>query len=226
MEARTLRQLIEDCREDLDDAVKPYLWSDELLTKHLNEAVEEACLRARLLVESSRADICRVVLEPGRAEYPLHPSVIVIRRAVLAGGERNPLRRTTSSALDGVCRNWRSESGAPEYVVRDGQSRAITLAPAPSDVGELFLTVWRGPAADEMLELDDDEPVIDIIHHRKLIHWACGRAFLKKDVERYSPQEAALQMQVFEDYFGARPTARSLQQLAIDAVTGTQPDWF
>ncbi len=227
MEARTLRQLIEDCREDLDDEVGPFLWSDELLTKHLNEAVEEACIRARLLVESSRADICRIALQPGRAEYPLHPSIIVIRRAVLvADGQARPLARTTSAALDGHCRDWRVEQGRPEYLVRDRQTRSIALSPIPSEPSELLLTVWRTPAADEVMEGDDDEPVIDSIHHRKLIHWACARAFMKKDVERSSPQEAAMQMGVFEEYFGPRPTARALQELSIDPVTGTQPNWF
>lgn len=226
MEARTLRQLIEDCREDLDDEVGPFLWSDELLTKHLNEAVEEACIRARLLVESSRADICRIALKAGQAEYLLHPSIIVIRRVVLGDAQGRPLVRTTSAALDGVCRDWRSEAGRPEYLVRDRQSRTITLSPIPSEPSELMLTVWRAPAADEVMEGDDDEPVIDAIHHRKLVHWACGRAFMKKDVERSSPQEAAMQMGVFEEYFGPRPTARALQELSIDPVTGTQPNWF
>ncbi len=226
MEARTLRQLIDDCREELDDDVEPYLWPDELLTKHLNEAVEEACIRARLLVESSRADICRVPLVPGKAEYALHPSIVVIRRAVLADGHGEPLKRTTSTALDGVCRSWRTEAGPPEYLVRDQQARTIALSPIPDAATDLLLTVWRVPAADELMEQDDDEPVIDAMHHRKLLHWACARAYMKKDVERSSPEDAALQMAVFEDYFGQRPTARALQQLSIDPATGTQPNWF
>ncbi len=226
MEARTLRQLIDDCREELDDAAAPYLYQDEVLIRHLNEAVEEACVRARLLLESNRPDICRIQLKPGRADYPLHPAIYVIRRATLADGGREPLCRTTSVALDGVCRDWRGESGTPQFLLRDRQARQISVAPIPEAEQELTLTVWRLPSADEALETDDDEPVIDPIHHRKLIHWCCWRAFAKKDSEKDDMSRASLHLQIFEDYFGERPTARALQQLSIDPVTGTSPHWF
>lgn len=226
MEARTLKQLIEECREELDDEVGPHLWEDSVLTRHLNEAVEEACVRARLLVESSRADICKIPLLPGQADYTLHPSVLVIRRAVLSDGVSDPLCRTTSNALDGHCRRWREEQGKPEYIVRDRQARGITVVPVPTEPVDLELTVWRMPAADEVMEDEDDEPVIDVTHHRKLVHWACFRAFTKKDSERNSPEDAQLHYTLFEQYFGERPTARALQQLSIDPVSGTQANWF
>lgn len=226
MEARTLRQLIDDCREELDDEVAPYLYDDAALIRHLNDGVLEACLRARLLVETSRADICQIALEPGRAAYTLHSSIFVIRRVELDGQDGSPLARVTSATLDRRCRRWRSEKGVPRYLVRDMQSRQVLVSPVPEEPTVLRLTVWRGPAADEMLENDDDEPVIDVVHHAKLIHWACHRAFLRKDSERYDPASSASQLELFEQYFGTRPTARSLQNLAIDQVSGTEEVWF
>lgn len=226
MEARTLSQLIEECREELDDDVAPYLWSDAALTRHLNEAVEEACVRARLLVESSRPEICQIELQAGKADYSLHPTVYVIRRAVLAIEPEEPLCRTTSSALDGMRRHWRTEQGRPEYLVRDRQPRQVTLSPVPDREGLLLLTVWRMPDASEMLEDGEDEPVIDAVHHRKLVHWACWRALNKRDSEQRSTSDADRHLTLFEAYFGERPTARALQQLSIDPVTGTQPNFF
>lgn len=226
MEPRTLSQLIEECREELDDGVAPYLWSDDALTRHLNEAVEEACVRARLLVESSRPDICQIALEPGLAEYPLHPTIYVIRRAVLAGQPADPLLRTTSAVLDGMRCHWRTEQGLPEYLVRDRQARQITVSPVPAEAGVLQLTVWRMPDASEALEDGDDEPIIDAIHHRKLVHWACWRALNKRDSEQRSTSDADRHLTLFESYFGDRPTARALQQLATDPSTGSQAVWF
>ncbi|WP_243350887.1 DUF6682 family protein [Stenotrophomonas acidaminiphila] len=226
MEAQSLRQLIDDCREELDDAVAPYLWGDELLIRYLNEAVEEACIRARLLVESRNPDVCRIALQAGQADYALHPSVYVIRRAALEDRPGEPLCRTSSAVLDGCREQWRTEQGRPSYVIRDRQTREVSLSPVPAEVGALLMTVWRVPTAAEVMESDDDEPVIDAIHHRKLVHWACHRAFNKKDSERYSPQDADRQLTLFIDYFGDRPTARALQQLATDPVSGTSPVWF
>ncbi len=226
MEARTLSQLIEECREELDDDVAPYLWSDAVLTRHLNEAVEEACIRARLLVESGRPDICHINLEPGRADYPLHPTVYVVRRAVLASNLSDPLCRTTSAALDGQHHHWRTEAGRPEYLVCDRQAREVSVSPVPAEVDVLQLTLWRVPEAAEVMEDSEDEPVIDAIHHRKLVHWACWRALNKRDSEQRSTADADRHLALFESYFGERPTARALQQLSIDPATGTQPMWF
>lgn len=225
MEALTLGDLIEAVREDLDDEVGPFLWSDPSLTRFLNEAVEEACLRARLLVVTGGAH-GTIKLVPGVSEYALPSSVILIRRAALLSNPNDPLLRTTTAALDGHKCSWRTDLGVPQYLVRDQVSRQLSLSPIPEREDTLQLTVWRNPNATEIMETNDDEPVIDPMHHRKLVHWACWRAFNKKDVERYSPDDAARHMEQFELYFGERPTARALQQLSTDPVTGTQAHWF
>lgn len=223
---KELGQLIEDCREELDDEVAPYLWDDTYLTKRLNEAVEEAAVRARLLVESSRADICQVALVAGQAQYTLHPSVVVIRRAVLASDRSDPLCRTTTAALDGHRCRWRAEAGTPEFLVRDQQSRTFFVSPVPTQDDVLHLTVWRRPTDDELMEDSSDEPCIDEAHHDKLMHWACFRALSKRDSEQNSSKDAERHQFEFETAFGPRPTAAQLQVLATDPVTGTRAVWF
>ena len=226
---KELAQLIVDCREELDDEIAPHLWSDEYLTKRLNDAVQEAALRARLLVESDRNDICRIAVTAGRAEYTLHPSVVVVRRASLASDRSNPLIRTTTAALDGWdrCSNtWRTDTGTPEYIVRDAQSRKITLVPIPTEDTFLHLTVWRNPAEDEVMEDDTDEPAIDAMYHDKLFHWAVFRALTRRDTEQNSTKDADRHLTEFETVFGPRPTAAQLQVLSTDPVTSTAPHYF
>lgn len=223
---KELGQLREDCREELDDEVAPYLFTDAYLNKRLNEAVEEAAIRARLLVESNRADICHIELEAGRAQYTLHESIMVIRRAVLASDRSEPLCRTTTAALDGHRCKWRDETGTPEYLVRDQQARTFYVSPIPTKADTLQLTVWRTPTDDELMEADDDEPCIDQSYHDKLMHWACFRALSKRDVEQNSTKDADRHLAMFEAAFGARPSATQLQSLAIDPVTGTAAVWF
>ncbi|MGH8025997.1 MAG: DUF6682 family protein [Pseudoxanthomonas sp.] len=223
---KELGQLIEDCREELEDEVAPYLWTDEYLTKRLNEAVEEAAIRARLLVESDREDICQITLVPDQAQYTLHESVLVIRRAVLASDRSEPICRTTTAALDGHRCRWREETGTPEFLVRDQQARTITIAPIPTAADVLHLTVWRLPTDDELMEDDGDEPCIEQTYHDKLMHWACFRALSRRDMEQQSTKDADRHLSIFEAVFGERPTAAHLQSLAIDPVTGTAPVWF
>lgn len=226
MQPKTLGELIADCRDELDDEVEPYLVSDEKLTKYLNEAVEEACVRSRALVESNNAAVCDVVLVPGQAEYNLHPAVVVVRRAILDGDPDGPLCRTTSAALDSRRSDWRDDHGKPEYLVRDHNARTILLSPVPEVAGTLKLTVWRTPTEDELLEDESDEPVIDQNYHAHLFRWACFRVLNKREVEQNSTSDADRNLQMFEQAYGPRPSARELQQLSIDRLTGVAAAYF
>lgn len=223
---KELGQLLEDCREELDDEVEPHLWTDEYLIKRLNEAVEEAAIRARLLVESNRTDICQITLVPGQAQYTLHKSVMVIRRAVLASEPSDALIRTTTAALDSHCNDWRTRTGSPEFLVRDQQARTFYVSPVPTQADTLHLTLWRNPTDDEQMEDEADEPCIDATYHDKLIHWACFRALSKRDVEQGSTKDADRHLALFEAIFGPRPTATQLQALAMDPVTGSEAFFF
>lgn len=229
MEARTLEQLLADCREELGDETAPYFWTDEVLVKYLNEAVAEAAIRARLLVESSRQDICRINVTAGVAEYTLHPTVVVIREALLGIAHTPPLKRTTAGHLNRFHRGWRDEApGTPQFILRDRQQRRITLVPTPDTDTTLMLTVWRTPADDEVMEVgeNDAEPVIDPMYHQHLFRWAVFRALMRRETEQRSTADAEAQLAIFERIFGPAPTAAQLQDLQIDSLGGSAAVWF
>lgn len=52
----TLEELIAQFRTDADDTARPYLWGDDDLIRWFNEAVNEACRRSHLLVDSNKRD--------------------------------------------------------------------------------------------------------------------------------------------------------------------------
>jgi hypothetical protein len=226
MEPRTLLQLEGDCREELDDQSTPPLWSQERLFQLLNEAVAEANLRARLIVDK-RSGLTRIQLEPGVSEYRLHPSIIVIRRASLASQPSDRLIRTNSNALDAACARWREATGRPEYVLRETRN-LLLVSPTPTAADTLQLEVWRNPTESELLEGEDDPTMagVEAVWHSKLVHWACFRALSKRDVEAQSNADAERHYNLFEAAFGPRPTAAQLERLALDAVTGTTPHFF
>lgn len=224
-----LSAILEACREELDDSIEPFLWSDELLVRYLNEAIRQACVRARLLVEST-LPMCAIAVVAGQERYNLDPSVIVVRRAALRSRPSDPLFRTNTAALDRFRCSWRNEQGRPEFVVMDqqGAGRQLLLTPKPTEADTLDLVVLRYVTEDEVLSADDPtgEPAIPPEHHEALVHWVCQRALRVSDAEARDLRRADDQLGMFEAHFGPAPTAAQLQELAIDRLTGTEPHWF
>lgn len=229
MEAKVLQQLLADAREELNDAAEPPLWKSERLTSLYNEAIFEANRRMRCIVDDSSETACRIPLVVGQAEYSLHPSVIVVRRAALASDRSVPLLRWPQAAMDRECSWWRSMTGRPRHLVRPTVKNKIILSPVPEQADVLELEVWRDPFDGELMTGLQDSPEdagIDPAHHSKLVHWVCFRAFLKHDAEAEIPPQAKIHLDAFEAYFGPRPSAQELQQLGIDPVSGVAATWF
>lgn len=225
-----IRELLETYREDTDDEVPPYLVSTKRALKYFNEAMREAAVRARLMVESELPEVCQITLVPGQASYEIHPAVLIVRRAVLRSAPGDPLHRTTTAVLDQNGRDWRTQPGTPRCVVFDqqGSGKSMIVSPVPDVAGFIDLTVVREPTEAELFEEGDEsaEPPFDERHHEKLVHWACFRALSVRDVEQGSTSYADRHLTLFEQHFGPMPSARELQQLSIDRTSGTTPQFF
>src|SRR5574337_387638 len=79
-------ELLQACREMLNDLAPPYGWDDAQLVRYLNNAVGEACLRARLLKDdvSTRGGLLELVL--GIAHDPDDPGAVVRHDHAADGG--------------------------------------------------------------------------------------------------------------------------------------------
>lgn len=173
----TLAELIAECARLADDKAEPPLWLKAEWTKYLNEALREACLRARLVVDDEGA-ASEIDIEPGVKRYRLHPAVIDVMSA-----------ETSSGPVVG----WTVDE------------THLVLDRAPSESATLQLAVVRFPLKE--LTQDGDEPEIRPHHHRALTDWALRCAYLKQDTETLDPPRAARHEAAFEAYFGVRPTA-------------------
>jgi len=210
-------------RVKLDDTVEPYLWSDDFLNDALNEAVQEANLRARFLVDSTTPAVAEIAVVAGQATYALHPSVIVMRRAEWLGSvgdtRARPLERRSFDELDRRYPHWRSLTGpVPHIAVQDFDQRAVVLHPIPTAPGTIRLTVWRHPLESEQMDSDADEPAIPDQYHRRLVDWVCSEAYTNKDAELLDEQKSAQHLAAFETEYGPRPTIQMLRRLAVDHV--------
>ena len=212
----TLQELINRFRADSKDCVKPYLWGEELVTAWLNEAVAEAAVRGRLLLEVERPQVCHVPVKEGQATYPLHPALYEITYlAYEIDGAREPQELTLVSTewLDRHQPGWRHKRlDCMRWAVQG--ERSIRLVPAPPRDGRLVLEGYRLPLRP--MCSSGESPEIHAFSHEKLVLWALHRAFSQPDADGFDPTRAAAAEAEFTRYFGRRPDSDLRRQTRED----------
>lgn len=200
-----LDELIRRFRVEANDKVEPYFTEDVDVIAWLNDAVEEACLRGRLLHEYDHVDVCEVPITAGRASYPLHRCLYEITSIVydpLTGRCSTALALASEEALNlHYHTNWRTLIGDPKYAIQSDVG--LRLVPKPSNGGLLQLEGYRLPL--ELLIEDTDQPEIHKAHHVHLIQWVLYKAFGAPDTEFFDPNRSQIAEAKFTEYFGLRP---------------------
>jgi hypothetical protein len=202
----TLAQLIAQFRADARDAVAPHLFSDAQVTGWLNEAENEAAIRARLLHESASSTICTISVTAGQTSYALSPLLYEIDHIGFIAADataRKPVKLISRAELDVSESDWRDRTGPVQYAIQDDSS--IRLAFTPEADGILVMEGFRLPV--EPLTITTDTPEINAVHHRHLVDWALFRAFSVPDAETLDAGRAASAEARFTAYFGIKPDA-------------------
>jgi hypothetical protein len=216
----TLADLIALSRVRLDDTVEPYRWDDDTITEHANDAVRQAVIRKRLILDRTTAEVCSYAVAADASAVTLHSTVLAIRTARWSGSTE-PLALTTLKRMDSAQPDWPSEdAGIPTHLILDADTGKVTLWPAAAEAGTLALAVWRTPLEDELLEGDEDEPVIDEAFHRDLLDWIEHLAFLTPEGEAGDLQRSDRAETRFTAKFGAMPSAHSMKLWALGRGRG------
>lgn len=188
------------------DTTLPYLWQDEDIDDWLNEAQQEAAIRARLLraTPASHPALCEFSLTAGETTIALPDQLYEISyQEWQSGGERRPLKLVSREWMDTTLPGWRAMPAAePDYLVQDRQ--ALEVVPPPIADGTVLIEGYRLP---EPMELDDDEPRIPLAHHIHLVQWALHVGYSLPDAETFNPGKSQAAEAEFTRYFGARPDA-------------------
>lgn len=207
----------------VDDHAEPPLYSTEERYEFLNDAVRQAALRKRLLLDNSTAEVCVYAvdgLDDGYATVTLHSRVLAVRSARWSGST-TPLCLTTLKVMDKDRPDWPSaEASIPTHLIVDRESGKIDLWPAPAENGTLTLAVWRLPLDSEVCESESDEPVVDDVFHIDLIDWMEHLAYLDKDSEKNDPVRAKAAEDRFTAKFGRLPSAREIKLWGIAPARG------
>ena len=199
---------IEGFRSSVGDNEVPYFWSAEEIVRYLNEAVQEACERAKLIEDRSTAAVCSITAQSGESTYSLHPSVFEIRRLTFNGRR---LDETSVEEMDQDCPGWESRSGQPRAFIFEQasgvQPAKVRLVPTPTAAGPIALTVVRGALKPLSADLDLARPELPERFHERLMDWVLHRAYLKQDADIFDPNKAATSLALFVQAFGERPDA-------------------
>ncbi len=201
-----LKELIDACRDDIDDTTAPYLFSRARLVRFANEAQVEACRRSRLIVDSETPDICSHAVVIAREIITLDPRVIFVRKAKLAS-KTVKLGKATRTDMDNLSPGWEDTTGEVSGWISDYQSGVMRLYPIPTVADTLELTVVREPLMP--MAKDEDLPEIAPRYHEKLIHWMRYRCYETKDAETTDPKAALKALALFEQEFGTISSAQN-----------------
>lgn len=199
---------ITEFRDTVKDHIEPPFWTSENIVRYLNEAVQEACERAKLIEDRSTPTVCSITLQAGVSTYNLHPSVLEIKRLSCRG---RPLDETSTEELDCHSPGWETRSGQPRVYVFEQASGTqppkVRLVPTPTATDTIALTVYRGALKPLSADLDTATPEIPARFHDRLMDWALHRAYLKQDADAFDPNKAAVSLALFVQAFGERPDA-------------------
>lgn len=203
-----VEDFITEFRDAVADHVVPPFWSDAEIVRYLNEAVQEACERAKLIEDRSTAAVCSIPLQAGESTYPLHPSVFEIKRLTYRG---RPLDETSVEELDEDSPGWKNRSGQPRCFIFEQASgirpAQVRLVPTPTAADTIALTVFRGALKPLSADITTSKPEIHERFHLRLMDWMLHRAYLKQDADAFDRNKAAESLGLFVQAFGERPDA-------------------
>ncbi len=205
-----LNELIIASQNQADEiiAAADLLWSLAEWTEYANEAENEACIRANLILDRTSALSVINVLS-GTATYSIDEKILLIKRAKLSSGTE-PLVKTSRRVLDATYPNWETDTGDVRSWLPDGTNK-ITLYKSPIANTTLNLMISRLPSAAMLLaDKLTVSPEIDTQYHLGLVDWMLHRAYSKQDAETLDKGKAKEHLARFTKRFGERPPASTL----------------
>lgn len=197
-----LSQLIEVCRDRINDKVTPYLVSDDDWTRYAIQAQIEAAERSLCLLYDFD-----ITVTASQAEYSLDALIILPVRARLAGGSVT-LTKTTQRDIDRLRTSWEAQAGTPLYYYQI--EHAVRLYPIPDSDDTLTLRAYAYPQSTLSLP-DSLDLEIQEKDHYFLTHWMCGEALAKSDSDLLDGKAAEREFELFEKRFGPARTAHQMR---------------
>lgn len=186
-------------RRTLDDnSVGDKLWSQEEILEYAQDAENEACERADLIIDET-TNLTNVSVNTSTGTYALAVTITDIKSAKMANGTE-PLMETSERVLDNTVPSWRSATGTPRSYAKTPTNNII-IYPKPATADTINMTVARFPNTPMAV---DGGPEVDARYHAGLLEWILHRAYMKNDSETLNVDKANDHAKKFEAFFGPK----------------------
>lgn len=215
-----LLQLRDLTRNRLDDKTEPYLWSDEDLNSYINQAINEAAIRSKCIIDSTTNDCCKIEVLSNVSNYALNPAIFQIKR-VFDETNIKTLVKESFERMDDLNEKWQQLTGMPSHYLCDLDSNIITLYPIPTENLVLRLTVARTPL-NELIN-DNDITEIPVFYHADLAWWCMYLAYSEQDADKLNIEKALSCEEKFTQIFGVKPEAKQIEwrkKYAVGRIPG------
>lgn len=170
-----LTDLLAAVRDEIADQAEPHLWSDETITKYLNEGENEFCRKTGILVDDTITfnTVAGTSTYSLRATYPR-----VIRVLGVKQGSTDLLSRQRGANLKQHLDT--TSQGQPTVFSTYLAPTSVTLYPTPDAVYTItcLCTVRPTYPIEDMLE-----PTIDEEFHYALVNYASYKCLITNDVD-------------------------------------------
>jgi hypothetical protein len=166
--------LLDTIRIDmLRDIAQPYLWSDDLIYRYLNEAQERFCRRTYALLDDE-SDLTTFDTEIGVSSYGLDPKILMVNSARIVTEPDDLLSRTRQV----IPTHLADSTGIPLLFTQDEAQGKIRLYPVPDKVYTIVMRVSRLP----LTKISDTvAPEIPEQYHLDLAEFAVYRCLNNND---------------------------------------------
>ena len=174
-------------REEMDDEVEPYLWSDTFFYGALDDAQKMFCRWTEGIADASTPVVTTLEVEEGTTWLDLDPTLLRIRTATKSDG----CDLEIVNHEDLLKRGWRFNGvpGAIRALVIGLEANRARVYPDASLADTISLSVFRLPL--DAIEDRNDELEIDEQHHRHLLLWGKSLAYGVQDAETYDKTKKA-----------------------------------
>jgi len=178
---------------DQDETVHLLRWSNEELTRFINQAQKEAAKNAKLIFDNSKTITTQINVK----EYPLDSNIFIVDD-IYDTVTGKYLEATDIKLLA----TQKPKTQIPTHYSLNESSGTIQLYPTPSDVRILGMFTFNLPKKDFSFSSSGDNAEIREEFQIPMLWYAAFLAYNKDEPNTLDPQKALLYKNLFEEQFG------------------------
>lgn len=201
-------ELFDTFREEVVDLIKPYLWSNDEVTRYANDAYAMFIRLIGGIADFTTTAVCQVAVTAGNAAVTLHPKILRVTQVYRVSDGKEVLVANNTD-LETLLKDvdyfelprllHSTQQGQIRYLVIGAQRGVGQLVMVPAANDSLQLAVYRLP----LLDIVDDTHLMDEIgeeHHLHLIEWMKHLAYKKSDADCFNAKGSADAEVAFRGY--------------------------